>query len=338
MASGDCGSGAAGGVTGEIVGVIYLQNRLKSGQFTFDDLDRLQKNTGQVGRLSGALVAALAGRDVNAGALAGGNAAENNAAGKLAVTAVKLSARLLKKALKNGKLTARDIKEAGLDELVGFADDLATLANPDSTLVDRALAVLSLTVGLGKDEIDAISGGIKHIAGKGKKHAPNRAVKVDVADAKKGTPGYEALNNPKPNTTTELSNGTTFKTNSGGYVEEISFKPSLSKGTRDSRQTAVGKEGLNGDVGGHIQACRLGGTCDRFNLFPQNSNFNSSSYRRWENEITSALQNGNDVGNVTVRFGRSNPNSARPDSVDIEYSINGVPETRSFLNQAGGGQ
>ncbi len=73
MASGDCGSGAAGGVTGEIVGVIYLQNRLKSGQFTSDDLDRLQKNTGQVGRLSGALVAALAGRDVNAGALAGGN-------------------------------------------------------------------------------------------------------------------------------------------------------------------------------------------------------------------------------------------------------------------------
>ena len=90
-----------------------------------------------------------------------------------AVGAVKLSARLLKKALKNGKLTARDIKEAGLDELVAFADDLATLANPDSTLVDRALAVLSLTVGLGKDEIDAISGGIKHIAGKGKKHRPD---------------------------------------------------------------------------------------------------------------------------------------------------------------------
>ncbi len=99
-----------------------------------------------------------------------------------AVTAVKLSARLLKKALKNGKLTARDIKEAGLDELVGFADDLATLANPDSTLVDRALAVLSLTVGLGKDEIDAISGGIKHIAGKGKKHAKRGEVGKYLSD------------------------------------------------------------------------------------------------------------------------------------------------------------
>lgn len=109
-------------------------------------------------------------------------------------------------------------------------------------------------------------------------------------------------------------------------------------GVRDSRQTAVGKEGIAGDVGGHIQACRHGGTCERFNLFPQNSNFNNSAYRRWENEITRALQNGDDVGNVTVRLNRADPYYPRPDSIEIEYQINGRTFTRDFENQAGGGQ
>ena len=42
---------------------------------------------------------------------------------------------------------------------------------------------------------------------------------------------------------------------------------------RTSQQTAIGYLGEIGDVGGHIQACRHGGTCDRYNLFPQNGNF-----------------------------------------------------------------
>ena len=41
-----------------------------------------------------------------------------------------------------------------------------------------------------------------------------------------------------------------FKTNAYGYVEEIEFQPSLTKNSRDSRQTAVGKKGLPEDVGG----------------------------------------------------------------------------------------
>jgi filamentous hemagglutinin len=164
-----------------------------------------------------------------------------------------------------------------------------------------------------------------------------REVKVDTSRASRGTPEYETLNNPPPNTRVELDNGTTFRTNEGGYVEEITYQPVDSPGVRDRRQTAVGKEGIVGDVGGHVQACRHGGTCDRFNLFPQNSNFNNSAYRGWENQITSSLQNGDNVDSVTVRFERSNPNSARPDALRVEYSINGVPETRRFINQAGGG-
>ncbi len=165
--------------------------------------------------------------------------------------------------------------------------------------------------------------------------APNRTV-VDVSDVRRGTPEYEALNNPRPNTTTELSNGTTFRTGEGGYVDEVTYQPVNSSGVRDGRQTAVGREGIAGDVGGHIQACRHGGTCDRFNLFPQNSNFNNSAYKRWENEITRSLQNGDDVGNVTVRLNRADPYNPRPDSLEIEYQINGETRILDFRNEAGG--
>ena len=163
----------------------------------------------------------------------------------------------------------------------------------------------------------------------------SRTVTVDIAKVKKGTPEYEALNNPKPNTTTELSNGTTFKTGQGGYVDEVVYQPVDTPGIRDARQTQVGKEGIAGDVGGHIQACRHGGTCDRFNLFPQNSNFNNSAYKKWENEITKSLQNGDSVGKVKVNLNRTDPYNPRPDSIDIEYQINGRTLTREFKNEAG---
>ncbi len=160
-------------------------------------------------------------------------------------------------------------------------------------------------------------------------------VEVDVAKASKGTPEYKILNEPPPNSHVNLSNGTEFRTNSSGYVDEITFSPALEKGTRDARQTAVGKEGLPTDVGGHIRGCQFGGTCDRFNLFPQDGNFNNSAYKRWEIEIKNGLKSGDQVGPVTVRFSRADSGSPRPDSLVIDYSINGIKMRKSFKNEAG---
>ncbi|MNF94903.1 hypothetical protein D3C84_776250 [compost metagenome] len=143
------------------------------------------------------------------------------------------------------------------------------------------------------------------------------------------------MNEPPSNSQVKLSNGTEFKTNSSGYVDELTFTPTLEKGGRDTRQTAAGKEGLPTDVGGHIQGCQFGGTCDRFNLFPQDGNFNNSAYKRWEMGIKSALNGGDQVGSVTVRFSRADPASARPDSLVIDYSINGEKMRKSFRNEAG---
>ncbi|WP_394203742.1 DUF637 domain-containing protein [Marinagarivorans algicola] len=153
----------------------------------------------------------------------------------------------------------------------------------------------------------------------------------------RGTHEYELINNPLPNTRVELDNGTTFQTNEGGFVEEITYTPELSTGKRDARQTAVGHEGLSSDAGGHIQACRLGGSCHRFNLFPQDSNFNNGIYKSWEYKIYKAIKNNQEIGPITVRFERSHPDNVRPDNLIIDYFIDGEAIRLDFKNAPGGG-
>lgn len=166
-------------------------------------------------------------------------------------------------------------------------------------------------------------------------------VEIDFEKSKiKGTPENDLVNNLKPNTDYELSNGTKFSTNAHGYVDSISFKPDFDNpAVRNSSQTsAVGKEGIDGDVGGHIQACVFGGTCDRYNLFPQNGNFNNSAYKTYfENVIRKAHKEGKNVDNVTVDFYRSDPSSPRPDTLTVTYTIDGEPFRQNFKNEAGGG-
>ena len=93
MASGDCVSGAAGGVTGEIVGLVtkarlanWLEERVedaRSGEVTTEqllqELNEYQDAGVDVARLVSGFAVAVAGGDVDTAALTGGNAAENNA-------------------------------------------------------------------------------------------------------------------------------------------------------------------------------------------------------------------------------------------------------------------
>ncbi|MEP9556765.1 DNA/RNA non-specific endonuclease [Xanthomonas euvesicatoria] len=105
---------------------------------------------------------------------------------------------------------------------------------------------------------------------------------------------------------------------------------------RDSRQTAAGKEGRDTDVGGHAQACSQGGSCDGYNLFPQDSNFNNSAYKVfYENEIKRALNDpGRVVGQTTIKYGRARPDSPRPDTLSVTYTIDGKVRTRVFENES----
>ncbi|GLH19677.1 hypothetical protein BR1R3_24190 [Pseudomonas atacamensis] len=164
-------------------------------------------------------------------------------------------------------------------------------------------------------------------------------VKVDTTKSVKGSHEYELLNNPaarSPNTRYELDNGTSFTTNSKGMVEELTFTPTKEKVPRDPRQTEAGKEGRDTDVGGHAQACSQGGTCDGYNLFPQDKNFNNSAYKVfYENRIKEALNDpSKTVGQTTIKFERADPGNPRPDSLILTYTIDGKPKTVTFKNEA----
>ncbi|WP_322890873.1 MULTISPECIES: DUF637 domain-containing protein [unclassified Yoonia] len=343
VGSGDCSSGAIGAFAGELTALIYASAGAADPAAIGADLDRWQENGVSLARLAGGLAAAAAGGSANVGADAGENAAENNGIWFL----IPIVIGLLE--VTDKVLTARDAYELGValdacnagsqsacDTAADLAQDFAISAGIEVTVgsLVPGSRVAGELIGWVRRNADADT--VRAIDQAGEQLATNRTVTVDSSRATRGTPEFELLNNPPANTRVELSNGTTFRTGEGGYVDEITYQPVNSSGVRDGRQTAVGREGIAGDVGGHIQACRHGGTCDRFNLFPQNSNFNNSAYRSWENEITRSLQNGDNVGNVTVRLNRADPYNPRPDSVRIEYSINGETRVRNFRNEAGG--
>jgi filamentous hemagglutinin len=86
IAAGDCKSGAIGGVVGEVTAELIeksIHDTLTEGNLTRDEAIVLVNNwraSGvDVARVAAGLAAALAGGDVDTGADAGGNAAENNA-------------------------------------------------------------------------------------------------------------------------------------------------------------------------------------------------------------------------------------------------------------------
>lgn len=89
IGSGDCTGGATGGVTGELAAELYVKSwtdsvltRARNGRLTPEEfaieIASLDGKAIDIASLTGGLIAALVGGDVNAGASAGGNAAENN--------------------------------------------------------------------------------------------------------------------------------------------------------------------------------------------------------------------------------------------------------------------
>ncbi|WEV49318.1 hypothetical protein OZX61_02185 [Acinetobacter sp. ESL0695] len=81
-----------------------------------------------------------------------------------------------------------------------------------------------------------------------------------------------------------------------------------------------------------------GGTCDRYNLFPQNLNFNNSAYKVYfENVVRNANKDGTIIDNVTVKFTRNDPKSSRPDQIIVVYTIGAERKTVEFENKAKAG-
>lgn len=113
----------------------------------------------------------------------------------------------------------------------------------------------------------------------------------------------------EPNTQYER-NGYIYQTDHLGRVTTVQGKLELAAGDRTYHQTEVGKQGRDGDEGGHLIATRFGGSPEGMNLVPQNANLNRGDWKRLENRWGEALDEGQEV-EVVISIDYSD-NSSRP--------------------------
>ncbi|HHK74792.1 MAG TPA: hypothetical protein ENJ57_06470, partial [Rhizobiales bacterium] len=147
-----CGSGALGATVGELAADLYklsnaeaLGKALENGDLP--SLTEMEKRGVDLAQLAGGFAAFLVHADVNIAANTARNAAENNSF-RLMITALKFAAKLTAKLAKKGRISENDLRRMGFDELMGILEDGKTLIDPDASLIEKALAVLSLATGL----------------------------------------------------------------------------------------------------------------------------------------------------------------------------------------------
>lgn len=147
---------------------------------------------------------------------------------------------------------------------------------------------------------------------------------------------YRQRDSLLPNNTFEI-NGYTYTTDDQGRV--ISAEGTLKQGDPSSQRdmdgmSAVGKgDQHEGDHRGHLIGHRFDGSGGIENLVPMDAKLNQGDYKKLENTLAKALENGSEV---TVKVepiyeGDSN----RPSAIKVTYTIDGEKETVVFKNESG---
>ena len=93
---------------------------------------------------------------------------------------------------------------------------------------------------------------------------------------------------------------------------------------------------IKGDHAGHAVAHRYVLDQGLPNLFPQNGNFNTSAYKKMENELAALVSAGHQVdGGITLV---SPADGLRPTEVNVQYHSDGLPEDRNANSENKAGQ
>lgn len=139
-----------------------------------------------------------------------------------------------------------------------------------------------------------------------------------------------------PNTTYEL-NGNTYTTDDKGRIIRCEAKPVRSpENPRDNKaqQEAGGDDRKPNDQGGHIVGRDMNGDGGIGNLLAMDSKINQSDYKRMENDIKTALDDGKDVTTKTeVTY---NEDSERPDTITVTVTADGKDTVYKFDNNLDG--
>ena len=144
------------------------------------------------------------------------------------------------------------------------------------------------------------------------------------------------LNNPEPNTRYIVDGNKIYDTDHLGRVVRVEAMLKLDTLDRNTyQQLKAGKQGIDGDEGGHLIASILNGSGEKINLLPMNSNLNRGEWKALENRWANALQ---DDKTVKVKIESVYQGTdIRPESFDVLYSIDNSRWVKTeFLNQVGG--
>ena len=166
-------------------------------------------------------------------------------------------------------------------------------------------------------------------------HYKLKIVTIETESGSKGN-WNELLNNPEPNTRYIVDGNKIYDTDHLGRVVRVEATLKLDTLDRNTyQQLKVGKQGIEGDEGGHLIASILNGSGEKINLLPMNSNLNRSLWKKLENGWAKSLQEGKTV-KVKIEPVYQGTD-IRPIKFKISYSIdNGRFMQTKLLNQAGG--
>lgn len=129
-------------------------------------------------------------------------------------------------------------------------------------------------------------------------------------------------------------NGNTYETDENGNKISCDSKPTYTdegyRNTKEQKESG-GDERQENDDGGHIIAKILGGSEGEENLVPMRRTINRGDYKKMENEIAKALQEGKKVIlHIDIQY---DGNSQRPAKISVEYNINGKRTVTEFDNE-----
>lgn len=140
----------------------------------------------------------------------------------------------------------------------------------------------------------------------------------------------------QPNTTYEL-NGNVYTTDENGRIISCEAKPVRSpENPRDNeaQRQAGGENRRPNDQGGHIVGRDMNGDGGIGNLVAMDSKINQSDYKRMENDIKSALDEGKEVTTKTEMT--YSGDSERPDKITVTVTNDGKDTVYKFDNNLDG--
>lgn len=167
---------------------------------------------------------------------------------------------------------------------------------------------------------------------------PNNTFVLDEITYKTDDNGniYSVDGKLQPNTTYEL-NGNIYTTDENGRIISCEAKPVLSpENPRDNeaQRQSGGKDRRPNDQGGHIVGRDMNGDGGLGNLVAMDSKINQSDYKRMENDIKAALDEGKEV--TTKAEMTYSGDSERPDKITVTVTTDGKDTVYEFDNNLDG--